>query len=33
LATHAFPVTAAADAFAALDRGDEGLIHAALGYG
>jgi threonine dehydrogenase-like Zn-dependent dehydrogenase len=33
LATHAFPVTAAADAFAALDRADEGLIHAALGYG
>jgi len=33
LATHAFPVTAAADAFAALDRGEEGLIHAALGYG
>ena len=33
LATHEFPFTRAADAFAALDRGDEGLMHAALAYG
>jgi threonine dehydrogenase-like Zn-dependent dehydrogenase len=32
LATHAFPFTAAGEAFAAVDRGDEGLIHAALRY-
>jgi hypothetical protein len=33
LATHEFPVSEAAAAFAALDRGDEGLLHAALWYG
>jgi 2-desacetyl-2-hydroxyethyl bacteriochlorophyllide A dehydrogenase len=33
LATHAFPFERAADAYAALDRGDEGLVHAALCYG
>jgi 2-desacetyl-2-hydroxyethyl bacteriochlorophyllide A dehydrogenase len=32
LATHEFPVTAAQEAFAAVDRGDEGLLHAALAY-
>jgi threonine dehydrogenase-like Zn-dependent dehydrogenase len=32
LASHVFPFTAAAEAYAALDRGEEGLIHAALGY-
>jgi threonine dehydrogenase-like Zn-dependent dehydrogenase len=32
LATHRFPITAAAEAFAALDRGEEGLLHAALCY-
>ena len=32
LATHTFPLTAVADAFAALDRRQEGLIHAALCY-
>jgi 2-desacetyl-2-hydroxyethyl bacteriochlorophyllide A dehydrogenase len=32
LATHTFPLAAVADAFAALDRGEEGLIHAALCY-
>jgi threonine dehydrogenase-like Zn-dependent dehydrogenase len=32
LATHEFPFERAADAYAALDRADEGLIHAALTY-
>ena len=32
-ATHEFPFGRAADAFAALDRGDKGLMHAALTYG
>lgn len=32
LATHEFPFARAADAFAALDRGEEGLMHAALTY-
>lgn len=32
LATHEFPFARAADAFAALDRGDENLMHAALSY-
>ena len=32
LATHTFPLAAVADAFAALDRAEEGLIHAALCY-
>jgi 2-desacetyl-2-hydroxyethyl bacteriochlorophyllide A dehydrogenase len=32
LATHTWPHLAAADAFAALDRGQEGLLHAALAY-
>lgn len=32
VATHTFPLAAVADAFAALDRGKEGLIHAALCY-
>jgi len=32
LATHTWPHLAAADAFAALDRGEEGLLHAALAY-
>lgn len=32
VATHTFPAAAAADAFAALDRGEEGLLHAALCY-
>jgi threonine dehydrogenase-like Zn-dependent dehydrogenase len=32
LATHVFPVSEASDAFAALDRGAEGLLHAALCY-
>jgi 2-desacetyl-2-hydroxyethyl bacteriochlorophyllide A dehydrogenase len=31
-ATHEFPFSRAADAFAALDRGDEDLMHAALTY-
>jgi 2-desacetyl-2-hydroxyethyl bacteriochlorophyllide A dehydrogenase len=33
LATHTFPFERAADAFAALDGGEEGLVHAALCYG
>jgi 2-desacetyl-2-hydroxyethyl bacteriochlorophyllide A dehydrogenase len=33
LATHEFPFSRAADAFAALDRGDEDLMHAAFTYG
>jgi 2-desacetyl-2-hydroxyethyl bacteriochlorophyllide A dehydrogenase len=33
LATHEFPFDAAADAYAAIDRGEPGLIHAALRYG
>jgi hypothetical protein len=32
-ATHEFPFSRAADAFAALDRGDDDLMHAALTYG
>ncbi len=32
LATHEYPAADAASAFAALDRGDEGLLHAALWY-
>ena len=32
LATHTFPLAAVADAFAALGRGKDGLIHAALCY-
>ena len=33
LATHTFAFERAADAFAALDRGERGLVHAALCYG
>jgi threonine dehydrogenase-like Zn-dependent dehydrogenase len=33
LATHEYPFREAADAYAAVDRGEEGLIHAALCYG
>ena len=32
LATHTFPFEDAPDVFAALDRGDEGILHAALSY-
>jgi 2-desacetyl-2-hydroxyethyl bacteriochlorophyllide A dehydrogenase len=32
LATHTFPFVDAADAYAALESGQRGLIHAALGY-
>ena len=32
LATHEYPFERAAEAYAALDRGDEGLVHAALVY-
>jgi 2-desacetyl-2-hydroxyethyl bacteriochlorophyllide A dehydrogenase len=32
LATHVFPVSEAADAFEAVARGEQGLIHAALEY-
>jgi hypothetical protein len=32
LATHAFPFDRAGEAFAAVDRGDAGLVHAALWY-
>jgi hypothetical protein len=32
LATHEFAFADAAAAFAALDRGEEGLLHAALRY-
>ena len=32
LASHEFPLPEAARAYAALDRGDEGLLHAALRY-
>lgn len=32
LATHVFPFARAADAFAALDRGDDRVVHAALSY-
>jgi 2-desacetyl-2-hydroxyethyl bacteriochlorophyllide A dehydrogenase len=32
LATHTFPFPQAAEAYAAIDTGREGLIHAALGY-
>ena len=33
LATHTFPFPRAADAYAALARNEEGLVHAALCYG
>lgn len=33
IATHVFPFERAGEAFAAVDRGEAGLIHAALGYG
>jgi 2-desacetyl-2-hydroxyethyl bacteriochlorophyllide A dehydrogenase len=33
LATHTFPFERASDAYAALDRGEPGLVHAALCYG
>jgi 2-desacetyl-2-hydroxyethyl bacteriochlorophyllide A dehydrogenase len=33
LATHTFPFDSAADAYAAIDGGLDGLMHAALGYG
>lgn len=33
LATHEFPLAEAPAAYAAIDRGDEGLLHAALWYG
>ena len=33
LATHEFPFPEAARAYALLDRGEEGLVHAALSYG
>ncbi len=32
LATHTFPFEEAGEAYAAIDAGTEGLIHAALGY-
>jgi 2-desacetyl-2-hydroxyethyl bacteriochlorophyllide A dehydrogenase len=32
LASHAFPFERAADAYAALDRGDDGIVHVALAY-
>jgi len=32
LTTHSFPVAMAGEAFAAIDRGEPGLIHAALSY-
>jgi 2-desacetyl-2-hydroxyethyl bacteriochlorophyllide A dehydrogenase len=32
IASHEFPFGRAADAYACLDRGDEGLVHAALRY-
>jgi hypothetical protein len=32
LASHTFPFERAADAYAALDRGDDGVIHVALAY-
>ncbi|MDQ3661598.1 MAG: zinc-binding alcohol dehydrogenase [Actinomycetota bacterium] len=32
LATHEFPFASAASAYEALDRGEEGLLHAALSY-
>ena len=32
LATHTFPLERAPDAYAALDRGDDGIVHAALTY-
>jgi 2-desacetyl-2-hydroxyethyl bacteriochlorophyllide A dehydrogenase len=32
LATHTFPFEQAGEAYAALDRGDEGLVHVALAY-
>lgn len=32
LATHEFPFTSAASAYGAIDRGEKGLIHAALSY-
>jgi threonine dehydrogenase-like Zn-dependent dehydrogenase len=32
LATHTFPLERAAEAYAALDRGDDGVIHVALAY-
>lgn len=33
LATHEFPFEGAAEAYAALDRGQDGVVHAALRYG
>lgn len=32
LASHTLPLERAADAYAALDRGDEGIVHVALAY-
>jgi threonine dehydrogenase-like Zn-dependent dehydrogenase len=32
LATHEFPFDRAAEAFAALDRGEDGMLHVALAY-
>jgi hypothetical protein len=32
LATHVFPFEDAAVAYAAVDRGESGLLHAALSY-
>jgi hypothetical protein len=32
LASHTFPVDRAGEAYAALDRGDDGVIHVALAY-
>jgi threonine dehydrogenase-like Zn-dependent dehydrogenase len=32
LATHSFSFDDAAEAYAAVDRGDNGLVHAALCY-
>ena len=32
LASHTFPLNRAPEAYAALDRGDDGLVHAALAY-
>jgi len=33
IATHTFPFDSAAEAFAAVDTGEQGLVHAALWYG
>jgi hypothetical protein len=32
LSSHTFPLERAAEAYAAIDRGDDGVVHIALAY-